>query len=297
MYDLNEVRAFVSVMETGSLKDSAQNLGVSKSTLSRRISHLEQALNQPLLRRQANRLFANEAGIKFLPFAKKMLHVADEGHKAVEELKEEICGSLIVYVHTTLVRGWFSGLMFNFLDEFPQVNIEVRTGNQLFQEVKSNDVCIWIGEIANEQLRTEKIGNLSQGLYASVGYLERMGMLNHPNELNQYAWVDTLKSEQNDIVLEHETQGDVSFDLPKSRLTVDQYILHAEAIIQGKGVGLLPHYFADKHLKRHPEVFVACLPEWKGKSLPVYLQYPFGHLPKKMQALIQYLREEAKVFY
>jgi DNA-binding transcriptional LysR family regulator len=297
MYDLNEVRAFVSVMETGSLKDSAQNLGVSKSTLSRRISHLEQALNQPLLRRQANRLFANEAGIKFLPFAKKMLHVADEGHKAVEELKEEICGSLIVYVHTTLVRGWFSGLMFNFLDEFPQVNIEVRTGNQLFQEVKSNDVCIWIGEIANEQLRTEKIGNLSQGLYASAGYLERMGMLNHPNELNQYAWVDTLKSEQNDIVLEHETQGDVSFDLPKSRLTVDQYILHAEAIIQGKGVGLLPHYFADKHLKRHPEVFVACLPEWKGKSLPVYLQYPFGHLPKKMQALIQYLREEAKVFY
>ncbi|MGO2236740.1 MAG: LysR family transcriptional regulator [Marinomonas sp.] len=297
MYDLNEVRAFVSVMETGSLKDSAQNLGVSKSTLSRRISHLEQALNQPLLRRQANRLFANEAGIKFLPFAKKMLHVADEGHKAVEELKEEICGSLIVYVHTTLVRGWFSGLMFNFLDEFPQVNIEVRTGNQLFQEVKSNDVCIWIGEIANEQLRTEKIGNLSQGLYASAGYLGRMGMLNHPNELNQYAWVDTLKSEQNDIVLEHETQGDVSFDLPKSRLTVDQYILHAEAIIQGKGVGLLPHYFADKHLKRHPEVFVACLPEWKGKSLPVYLQYPFGHLPKKMQALIQYLREEAKVFY
>ena len=60
-----------------------------------------------------------------------------------------------------------------------------------------------------------------------------------------------------------------------------QYILHAEAIIRGKGVGLLPHYFAEKHLKRHPEVFVSCLPEWKGKSLPVYLQYPFGHLPKK----------------
>ena len=88
MYDLNEVRTFVSVMETGSLKESAQKLGVSKSTLSRRINHLEHALSQPLLRRQANRLFANEAGIKFLPFAKKMLTVADEGHKAVEELKE-----------------------------------------------------------------------------------------------------------------------------------------------------------------------------------------------------------------
>ncbi|QRV22999.1 LysR family transcriptional regulator [Marinomonas foliarum] len=297
MYDLNEVRTFVSVMETGNLKDSAQELGVSKSTLSRRISHLEEALKQPLLRRQANRLIANEAGIKFLPFAKKLLHVADEGHKAVEELKDEISGSLVVYVHTTLVRGWFSGLMFDFLEEFPQVNIEVRTGNQLFQEIKSNDICVWVGEPVNEQLRSEQIGALCQGLYASSDYLERIGMLNHPTELNHYAWVDTLKNEQNNITLEHEIEGDVSFDLPQSRLTVDQYILHAEAIIQGKGVGLLPHYFADKHIKRHPEVFVSCLPEWQGKPLPVYLQYPFGHLPKKMQTLIQYLREEAKAFY
>ena len=43
---------------------------------------------------------------------------------------------------------------------------------------------------------------------------ERIGILKHPSELNQYAWVDTLKNEQNNIVLEHETQGDVSFDLP-----------------------------------------------------------------------------------
>lgn len=297
MYDLNEVKTFVSVMETGSLKDSAHKLGVSKSTLSRRISNLENALNQPLLRRQANRLIANEAGLKFLPFARKMLNVADEGHKAVEELKEEVSGSLVVYVHTTLVRGWFSALMFDFLEEFPQVNIDVRTGNQLSQEIKSNDVCVWVGEPANDQLRSERIGQLSQGLYASADYLERTGMLSHPSELSQYAWVDTLKSEQNSIVLEHETQGDVSFDLPKSRLTVDQYILHAEAIIRGKGVGLLPHYFAEKHLARHPEVFVSCLPEWKGKSQPVYLQYPFGHLPRKMQTLIQYLKDEAKAFY
>tara|TARA_R110001606_G_scaffold393128_2_gene562758 strand:+ start:320 stop:1213 length:894 start_codon:yes stop_codon:yes gene_type:complete len=297
MYDLNEVKTFVSIMETGNLKESAQKLGVSKSTLSRRISHLEQALNQPLLRRQANRLIANEAGIKFLPFARKMLNVADEGHKAVEDLKEEISGSLVVYVHTTLVRGWFSALMFDFLDEFPQVNIEVRTGNQSSQEIKSNDVCVWVGEPANDQLRSEQIGTLSQGLYASAEYLQKIGMLNHPGELNQYAWVDTLKNEQNDIMLEHETQGCVSFDLPKSRLTVDQYILHAEAIIRGKGVGLLPHYFAEMQLNRHPEVFVSCLPEWKGKPLPVYLQYPFGHLPKKMHTLIQYLREEAKTFY
>ena len=110
MYDLNELQAFVSVMKTGSLRKSAHKLGVSKSTLSRRISHLEGAVNQPLLRRQANQLLANEPGIKFLPYAEAILKTALEGQLAIEELKEEVSGSITLYVHDALVRGWFSGL-------------------------------------------------------------------------------------------------------------------------------------------------------------------------------------------
>ena len=154
-----------------------------------------------------------------------------------------------------------------------------------------------LGEPSNYQLRSTKMGELSDGLAASTAYVERIGMLIHAADVNQFAVFDILRNDQNNITVDHETQGNGSFELPPSRLTVDQYALHADAIARGKGVGLLPHYFAKKHLHRHPDVFVSCLPEWKGKTLPVYLQYPFGHLPKKMQTLIQHLREEAKAFY
>ena len=63
MYDFDELAAFADVMTTGSLTRSAQKLGLAKSTLSRRISQLEARLNQPLLRRQANRLIPTEAAI------------------------------------------------------------------------------------------------------------------------------------------------------------------------------------------------------------------------------------------
>ncbi|MCA1771842.1 MAG: LysR family transcriptional regulator, partial [Halomonas sp.] len=63
MHDFDELKAFAEVMASGSLTRSAHKLGLAKSTLSRRISHLEARLDQPLLRRQANRLLPTEAGL------------------------------------------------------------------------------------------------------------------------------------------------------------------------------------------------------------------------------------------
>ncbi|HBJ28494.1 MAG TPA: LysR family transcriptional regulator, partial [Cobetia sp.] len=36
--------------------------------------------------------------------------------------------------------------------------------------------------------------------------------------------------------------------------------------------------------------FEACLPEWKGPSIPVSLHYPFGHPPRKLGALLDHIR-------
>lgn len=297
MYDLNEVKTFVSVMETGNLKDSAQALGVSKSTLSRRINHLETVLNQPLLRRQANRLIANEAGLQFLPFARKMLEIADEGQKAVEDLKGEVSGKLTVYVHNVLIRGWFSNRMFEFLDKHPGVNMEVKTGNNLSQGLAGNDVSIWVGKPVDEGLKVEKIGELSQGVFASPHYLEEVGKITHPSDLNHYAWVDMSKNDEHSICLDNETDGKVCFEVPESRLVVDQFTLHVDAIVRGNGLGILPHYLVDMRSKYHADSLVNCLPEWRAEPMPVYLQYPYGHLPKKLQVLIDYLKDESQHFY
>ncbi|MFI8619532.1 LysR family transcriptional regulator [Marinomonas sp. NPDC078689] len=297
MYDLNEVKTFVSVMGTGNLKESALELGVSKSTLSRRINHLETVLNQPLLRRQANRLIANEAGLQFLPFARKMLEIADEGLKAVEDLKGEVTGKLTVYVHNVLIRGWFSSRMFEFLDQHPGVNMEVKTGNNLVQGLSGNDVSIWVGQPADEGLKAEKIGELSQGVYASPQYLEETTHIQHPSELHHYAWVDMIKNDEGSICLENDVDGKVCFEVPESRLIVDQFTLHADAIVRGNGVGILPNYLVDMRAKHHADSLVNCLPDWRADPMPVYIQYPYGHLPKKLQVLINYLKEESRHFY
>lgn len=297
MYDLNELRTFVSVMETGNLKESALRLGASKSTLSRRIHHLEQALSQPLLRRQANRLVANEAGVKFLPFAKKILYLADDGHRAVEALKEEVSGSLKVYVHTKLAHGWFSSLASVFIERFSNVDIDVSVGCQPLSDMKHYDLCILLQEPTNTQVKSEELGKLRQGLYGSQACFDQLMGATHPEALEVSLWANLFHCEENGISLNHDTLGTVCIDVPRSRLRINQYEYHVDAILQGKGVGLLPHYFVEQQLARAKGPLCPVLPEWEGDALPIYLHYSFGCISKKLQALIEFLRTEAKALY
>jgi DNA-binding transcriptional LysR family regulator len=60
--DLNLVSTFVRVMESGSFTAAAQELGLPKSSVSRRVSALEAALRVRLLQRSTRKLVLTEAG-------------------------------------------------------------------------------------------------------------------------------------------------------------------------------------------------------------------------------------------
>lgn len=49
MHDLDEIRAFLAVIETGSARAAADRLDVPRSTLRRRIESFEQRVGVPLL--------------------------------------------------------------------------------------------------------------------------------------------------------------------------------------------------------------------------------------------------------
>ncbi|WP_274572207.1 LysR family transcriptional regulator [Neisseria leonii] len=49
--DLNNLRLFVAIVQTGSLSATSEKLGVPIATISRRLSELEQALHTQLLDR------------------------------------------------------------------------------------------------------------------------------------------------------------------------------------------------------------------------------------------------------
>lgn len=291
MYDLEELATFIDVMKSGSLTTSARRLGVAKSTLSRRIANLEACLNQPLLRRQANRLLPTEAGSLFLSYSREMLRIAEQSHLALDDLKAEISGELTVTVHSALARSFMSRQAELFLERHPKVSLEVRTLSSAPSAADVSAIQLWVGAVGECGLRQETLGWITRGVYANPDYLQHRGIPTHPHELKDHAWVDLLGDAERGLTLIHSELGEFSLHPPRSRLRVDQLVLHADAIARGQGVGLMPHWMAERRLRHHPDTLMPCLGEWQAPPLPVTLLYPYGQQPRKITALLEQLRQ------
>ncbi|MGO3057899.1 LysR family transcriptional regulator [Halomonas sp. AOP43-A1-21] len=291
MYDFDELAAFADVMATGSLTRSAQKLGLAKSTLSRRISQLETRLNQPLLRRQANRLIPTEAGLLFHTYCTELLTMANHSQEALAELREEISGLVTLEAHGALARSWMSETVNAFLNRYPKVELALHTRETPPSKMHSNSVHVWLGHTHECGLNQERLGHLARGLYASPRYLAGACALTRPDELEHHAWVDLLDSAPNGLLLGHSEHGEYLFTPPHSRLRVDLTALHIDAIASGQGIGLLPHWLVERREQHHPGDLINCLPGWEPAPLPVTLLYAYGYQSRRINALLEFLRE------
>lgn len=289
MYDLQELEAFVSVVRTGSLTASTRDLGLPKSTLSRRIKQLEETLGQPLLLRQSKKIVPNDAGRVFYRYCNDILELVAQGHEALDELKEEVTGRLELRCHEALVRGWFSGVVESFMANHEDLTISLRTQRSVPDRV-DDGVCVWLGQPAYSELRQECLGVLEQGVFGSPEYFRNHGVPESPGALVGHPWVDLVGLGDERTALQHSRMGCFPLSLPERRFTVDQLSVQGDAIAAGRGLGLMPLWLVERRLSAHPGTFRRCLAEWSGPEVPVTLLYPHGVLPRRMRAFIAHLR-------
>lgn len=290
-HDFNELTVFAAVIEQGGLTPVAANMGLPKSTLSRRISQLENRVGQRLLLRHSNRLTPTEAGTLFYRYCKQLIELAEHSQRALDELREEASGRLVLHVHNAFERGWLPAVLDAFLQRYPDILLDVQVSSRApaFEQESAGDLWLWLGELEANGLRSEVIGTWHAGLYTSPGYAREYGAPTHPSELEQCAWVDVLEAGRQPVALAHDAQGEFVFQPPTSRMKVDSLVLQADAVVRGKGVGVMPSWYAQCYEQAHPGSFVACLEGWQPASLPVTLLSNFGHPAKKVAALQRWL--------
>lgn len=295
MYDMNDLVSFVKLVECGYLTEAARALGVSKSTLSRRITHLEETVGQLLLLRQSNKMHVNEAGTTFYPHAKAILEAAQKAQEQVDHLKDVVSGSLNVGIYSGLIRSWFPKELLAFSEQYPDVQINLKSVRQ-FEEAKECDVTIWLGATHASHFKEEMIGRLTCSLYASKQYLSRHSLPISIDELESLEWVNMhhFYQPQGDIVLAHADDGTRVIKIAKSNVWTDQIAMQLESIVRAEGVGILPDYMVDMREKHHPGELIKVLPQWQLPPLPIYLLYPYGSQPKRALTFLHHFRKATK---
>lgn len=296
MYDLKELQAYAAVVRCGSLTKAARELDLPKSTLSRHLRQLEAALGHSLLRRESNQLIPNEAGWVFFNYCSDILNLAQRSRDELDELNETVTGRLVLRCHEALIRGWFSRVLDGFMQKHPTVEVSLHTQLQLPDD-NLDTLCLWLGSSGETLLRQDHLGFLAQGVYGHPEYLERHGRPETPADLQKLDWVDLVRMgspqpDSNEIKLFHRDEGSYTINLPSCSMVVDQFVLQGDAIARKRrGVGVMPCWLTEQRALQHPGEIERCLPDWQGPSLPVWLLYPHGTLPRRIRAFIEHIKQ------
>ena len=93
---LDELKAFVAVVDGGSITAAAEALELTISATSRTLARLEDKLQTTLLRRTTRRLELTEEGAAFLEYARTILATVDEAEEQMAARRLQPVGRLRV---------------------------------------------------------------------------------------------------------------------------------------------------------------------------------------------------------
>lgn len=130
-FTLKQLRYFVTAGEYGSVTKAAKELFVSQPSISSAILHIEEATGLDLfIRHHAQGLSLTPAGHRFLLKAKQLLEEADDLGRFATSLSDEISGSLRFVSLPTFAPIILPGVMRQFNDQYPQVNLHCNESDQ-----------------------------------------------------------------------------------------------------------------------------------------------------------------------
>ncbi|MBN9222639.1 MAG: LysR family transcriptional regulator [Mesorhizobium sp.] len=126
MFDLRQLRYFVTVAETGNVGRAAELLHISQSPLSRQIMQLEQQLGVTLFERAKQRVHLNAEGRAFLTEARALLASAKRVEAFGRDLASGAAGRLAIgYVEGAVHAGLVADMLGQFRPERPQLHISL----------------------------------------------------------------------------------------------------------------------------------------------------------------------------
>ncbi|MCB2386433.1 LysR family transcriptional regulator, partial [Thalassolituus alkanivorans] len=129
-FDLNEMAIFVHVVEAGSFTGAAKNLGLPKSTVSRKITQLEERLGVRLIQRTTRSLRLTDTGNAYYNHCARILSEIEEANIAVTQMQSTPTGTLRITAPVLFGSTVLSSLVAEFMEQHPQVMVDLVLSDQ-----------------------------------------------------------------------------------------------------------------------------------------------------------------------
>lgn len=288
MQDISAIPVFVAIIENGSFSKAAEQLGITKSAVSKRITALEANLGVKLLYRSTRKLSLTEAGERYFQYAQEALHAAQQAKNAVTELQGIAKGTLRVSAPMSFGRLHLAPVIPVFLKQYPQVNMQLDM-NDTWSDVIAEgfDIAIRGGQLSDSSLVARKLAPIRSILCASPDYLQKYGTPKLPQELIKH---NCILYSYHTVVNEWQfiNNDEMETVRVKGNYQVNNSEALKESLIQGLGIGRLPTFVAGTDLKTGK--LQPILNEYLMPEKAIYAVFPERqYLPQKVRVFIDFL--------
>ncbi|WP_158785253.1 LysR family transcriptional regulator [Pantoea sp. BAV 3049] len=266
---LQDMALFAMVAECGSFTAAAKRSGLPKSSVSQRISQLEQTLGLRLINRTTRQLNLTFAGERYLVHCQEMVQASERASLAIQRLRDNPSGRLRITSPAGIGATLLARLNAAFQQEYPDVTLEVSVSDEVRDLVQEGyDVALRTGQPQDSSLIGRRIGYCERLLVASAGYLAQHEEIVHPQQLAEHrciahrAWSEWLLKKDEEYY---------RWMLPPIHMT-DNLVYARECALEDAGITLLPRFLTDELLSDGPLMEV--LPDWKIAGNELWLVYP-----------------------
>lgn len=287
--DLNETLAFAQVVRSGSFVGAARELGIPKSTLSRRIAELEQRLGARLLQRTTRKQSLTDVGQVYFRHAERVLSEMEAAELAVTRMQEVPRG--LLRVSTPINVPYLGPVFASFLYQFPEVQLEVVcTDRRVDLIAEGFDVAVRAGRLVDSTLVAKNLGLLRNFVVASPRFLAARGRPNRPEDLSSFECV--LFGAAPDPATWTLTRGnELESVRVHGRLVVNDFDLVENGAREGIGIATLPVHRCADALERG--ALERVLPEWCSPQVPLHAVYPSARLlSPKVRVFVDHLAKQ-----
>lgn len=168
---LRQLRAFVTVSDTGAFARAAERLHVTPSGLSMLVRQLEEQLGLRLFYRNTRTVRLTEAGSEFLPLASKTLRDLESAVAASRSLAQLKRGRVTIAASIVAAATLLPWALRTFAADHPGIQCVIRDGfeEDIRDQVRSGEVDLGIGTLIDDEPGLAQTSLFQDHLVALLG--------------------------------------------------------------------------------------------------------------------------------
>src|SRR5690242_5934344 len=287
MASFSEAETFLAIVDSGGFGAAARELGVTQSTVSRRVTALEARIGKRLIERTTRSVSLTEAGAALANDLRDVLARLADAEARAQADEVEPAGLLRVTMPTAYGRFRVAPRLAAIATRYPRLRLEVDLSDRYVDLLEDGfDVAIRIAEPTRTGLMSRRIDRFTLHACASPGYLLGKNPVEHPKDLLGHDCIVQRTYAPRNKWRFNVSGEAIGVDVVP-RIVVSDMAAARELVVSGAGVSILPSYLVSEDLAAGR--LIELMPAASLPSIEVFAS--FSHDRRTLSKIIVLVQE------